>query len=85
MTFRKVDFRAPEQSVILTRWFRNSCDAEVFCDSIPGGLYDTNYYCQEVDLPNNILAAVERLWQSSPNVTTVPPDPAVVTSTRLDL
>jgi len=32
---------------------------------IPGGLYDTNYYCRAVDLPNNVLAAAERLWQSS--------------------
>ena len=85
MTFWKVDFRAPEQSVTVTRWFRNSCDADAICDSIPGGFYDTNYYCREVDLPNNILAAAERLWQSSPNFTTVPPDAASSTPTRLGL
>ncbi len=77
MTFWKVDYRTPEESLTLTRWFRNSCDAEVFCDSISGGLYDTTYYCREVDLPDNILAAAERLWQSSPIFKKVPPVAAV--------
>ena len=78
MTFWKVDYRTPEESSILTRWFRNSRDAEVFCDSISGGLYDTTYYCREVELPDNVLAAAERLWRSTPIFTTVPPVPAVV-------
>ena len=78
MTFWKVDYRTPEESSILTRWFRNSRDAEVFCDSIPGTFYDTNYYCREVNLPDNVLAAAERLWRSTPIFTSVPPVPAVV-------
>ena len=78
MTFWKVDYRTPEESSTQTRWFRNSRDAEVFCDSIPGTLYDTNYYCREVNLPDNVLAAAERLWRSTPHLTSVLPVPAVV-------
>ena len=78
MTFWKVDYRTPEESSTLTRWFRNSRDAEVFCDSIPGDFYDTNYYCREVELPDNVLAAAERLWQATPIFTTVPPVPAAI-------
>jgi hypothetical protein len=78
MTFWKVDYRTPNSSSPLTRWFRNSRDAIVFCDSIPGGFYDTNYYCREVNIPNNILAAVERHWLASSMPASVPPVPAVV-------
>ncbi len=77
MTFWKVDYQTPEDSSTLTRWFRNSRDAEVFCDNIPRGLYDTNYYCREVNLPDSVLAAAERLWRSAPIFTTVPPVPTV--------
>ena len=80
MTFWKVDYRTPEESSTQTRWFRNSRDAEAFCDSIPGTLYDTNYYCREVNLPDNVLAATERLWQATPIFTSIPPVPAVVSA-----
>ena len=82
MTFWKVDYRTPEESSTQTRWFRNSRDAEAFCDSIPGTLYDTNYYCREVNLPDNVLAAAERLWQAKPIFTTVPPVPAAVATNQ---
>ena len=82
MTFWKVDYRTPDSSSPLTRWFRNSRDAAVFCDSIPGGFYDTNYYCREVNLPDSVLAAAERLWRSTPIFTTVPPVPVAVATDR---
>ena len=55
MTFWKVDYLSSEDNTTLTRWFRNSRDAESFCDSLPGSIYSTNYYCREVVIPNNVL------------------------------
>lgn len=78
MTFWKVDYLSSEDNTTLTRWFRNSRDAEVFCDGIPGSIYSTNYYCREVVIPNNVLIAAERLWKASPIAKAVPPVPAPV-------
>ena len=78
MTFWKVDYLSSEANTTLTRWFRNSRDAESFCDGIPGSIYSTNYYCREVVIPNNVLVAAERLWKASPIAKAVPPVPAPV-------
>ena len=60
MTYWKVDFLNSAESVPKTHWFRNSHDAEQFCDRIPYSPYATSYYCREVRIPNQILDAARR-------------------------
>ena len=60
MTFWKVDLLKPAEGVPKTHWFRNSHDAEQFCDRIPCSPYANSYYCREVRIPNQILDAARR-------------------------
>jgi hypothetical protein len=60
MTYWKVDLLKPAEGVPKTHWFRNSHDAERFCDRIPCSPYATSYYCREVRIPNQILDAARR-------------------------
>ena len=62
MTFWKVDYRTPDRKFDpLHVGSETAAMQQVFCDGIPSGFYDTNYYCREVNLPDNVLAAAERL------------------------
>ena len=60
MTFWKVDLLKPAEGIPEIHWFRNSRDAESFCDRIPGSIYETNYYCREVEIPRHVLEFVRQ-------------------------
>ena len=60
MTFWKVDLLKADAGTQRTHWFRNSSDAALFCDSVPGEMYENAYYCREVSLPNVVIDAAER-------------------------
>ena len=78
MTYWKVDLLNPAEGVPKTHWFRNSHDAERFCDRIPCSPYATSYYCHEVRLPDQILDAARREAQKRVNAIEVPPAPEEV-------
>ena len=75
MTFWKVDLLKPAEGVPKTHWFRNSHDAEQFCDRIPCSPYATSYYCREVHLPDQILDAARREALKRVNAIKAPPAP----------
>ena len=75
MTYWKVDLLNPAEGVPKTHWFRNSHDAEQFCDRIPCSLYATPYYCREVRIPNQILDAARRESLKRAEVIHSPPVP----------
>ena len=75
MTYWKVDLLKPAEGVPKTHWFRNSHDAEQFCDRIPCSPYATSYYCREVRIPNQILDAVRREALKRVNASKAPPAP----------
>ncbi len=64
MTLWKVNYYSSKGNVIRSRWFRNSRDAESFCDSIPSSPYATNFYCREVLVPEDVLNTAECLRQA---------------------
>ena len=66
MTLWKVNYYSSKGNVIRSRWFRNSRDAESFCDIISSNPYETNSYCREVLVPEDVLNAAECLWQAVP-------------------
>ena len=75
MTYWKVDLLNPALGVPKTHWFRNSHDAEQFCDRIPCSPYATSYYCREVRIPNQILDAARREALKRANASKAPPAP----------
>ena len=75
MTYWKVDLLNPALGVPKTHWFRNSHDAEQFCDRIPCSPYATSYYCREVRLPDQILDAAKREALKRVNAIKAPPAP----------
>ena len=75
MTYWKVDLLNPALGVPKTHWFRNSHDAEQFCDRIPCSPYATSYYCREVRLPDQILDAARREALKRVNAIKAPPAP----------
>ena len=75
MTYWKVDLLKPAEGVPRTHWFRNSHDAELFCDRIPCSPYATSYYCREVRIPNQILDAARREALKRGNAIKAPPVP----------
>ena len=75
MTYWKVDLLKPAEGVPKTHWFRNSHDAEQFCDRIPCSPYATSYYCREVRLPDQILDAARREDLKRVNAIKAPPAP----------
>ena len=75
MTYWKVDLLNPALGVPKTHWFRNSHDAEQFCDRIPCSPYATSYYCREVRLPDQILDAAKREALKKINAIEAPPAP----------
>ena len=75
MTYWKVDLLKPAEGVPKTHWFRNSHDAERFCDRIPCSPYATSYYCREVRIPNQILDAARREALKRVDAIKVPPVP----------
>ena len=75
MTYWKVDLLKPAVGVPKTHWFRNSHDAELFCDRIPCSPYATSYYCREVRIPNQILDAARREALKRVNASKAPPAP----------
>ena len=75
MTYWKVDLLNPALGVPKTHWFRNSHDAEQFCDRIPCSPYATSYYCREVRLPDQILDAARREALKRVNASKAPPAP----------
>ena len=75
MTYWKVDLLKPAEGVLKTHWFRNSHDAELFCDRIPCSPYATSYYCREVRIPNQILDAARREALKRANAIKAPPAP----------
>ena len=78
MTFWKVDLLKPAEGVSKTHWFRNSYDAERFCDRIPYSPYAASYYCREVRIPNQILDAARREASERVNAIKAPPAPEEV-------
>ena len=61
MTYWKVDLLNPAEGVPKTHWFRNSHDAEQFCDRILSNPYATSYYCHGSPSDQILDAASERL------------------------
>ena len=78
MTYWKVDLLNPSLGVPKTHWFRNSHDAEQFCDRIPYSPYATSYYCREVRIPDQILDAARREALKRVNAIGTPPAPEEV-------
>ena len=78
MTHWKVDLLKPAAGAPKTHWFRNSHDAEQFCDRIPGSPYATSYYCREVRIPDQILDAARREALKRVNAIGTPPAPGEV-------
>ena len=75
MTYWKVDLLKPAEGVPKTHWFRNSHDAERFCDRIPCSPYAISYYCQQVCIPNQILDVARREVLKRANAIVAPPAP----------
>ena len=82
MTYWKVDLLRPAEGVPKTHWFRNSHDAEQFCDRIPCSPYATSYYCREVRIPDQILDAARREALKRVDAIKVPPAPEEVDPLR---
>ena len=82
MTYWKVDLLKPAEGAPKTHWFRNSHDAEQFCDRIPCSPYATSYYCREVRIPDQILDAARREALKRVGAIKVPPAPEEVDPLR---